>query len=368
MNDVKEIDANTLREWLDSGKKLNLLDVRPIPEREEWQIPGSIHANVYDKLKANNPEALQGIALDQSIPVVTICAGGRTSLIAAELLISKGYEAYNLHGGMKGWSMAWNSARLSFPNFDIIQFRRTGKGCLSYMIISENKAMVIDASLPIEVYQEQLQNENAELIFVADTHIHADHLSRSILLAGENNIIPHLPINDKVVYDFQCIEDNMIFELGRIKIKAISTPGHTNESTSYLIDGKALLTGDTLFINGVGRPDLKADTEEAISKSKMLYNSLKQIFSFDQGIIVLPGHTSKPVAFDGKPIQATLQEIKSNIPMLMLGEEEFANTILQRIPATPSNYPSIVEKNIQGDFSNINPLDLEAGANRCAVS
>ena len=70
------------------------------------------------------------------------------------MLSEQGFEAYSLQGGMKGWSLSWNTAKLSFPDFEIIQFRRTGKGCLSYLISSNGEAIVVDASLPIEAYQE----------------------------------------------------------------------------------------------------------------------------------------------------------------------------------------------------------------------
>ena len=83
---------------------------------------------------------------------------------------------------------------------------------------------------------------------------------------------------------------------------------------------------------------------------------------------MLPAHTSQPVDFDNKPIQTTIGDIKKNVAILQLSEDEFINTIQQRIPPTPANYRSIVEKNIKGDFSDINPVDLEAGANRCAIS
>ena len=154
MESGQQINTNTLRTWLETGKKVSILDIRPIQERTEWFIPGSIYFNAYDKLKANNREALHGLFLDKTIPVVTICAGGKTSLIAAGLLQKQGFEAYSLEGGMNGWSLSWNTARISFPNFEIIQFRRTGKGCLSYIIASNDEAIVVDASLQIEAYQE----------------------------------------------------------------------------------------------------------------------------------------------------------------------------------------------------------------------
>ena len=73
----REINTNTLREWLESGKKVNILDIRPIHEREEWKIPNSIHIDAYDELKKKNPETLRSVDLDKSIPVVTVCAGGK---------------------------------------------------------------------------------------------------------------------------------------------------------------------------------------------------------------------------------------------------------------------------------------------------
>src|SRR4030095_803507 len=277
MEGVKEIDTSTLRTWLETGKEVSILDVRPIQERTEWFIPGSIYINAYDKLKAKNPDALHGLHLDRTIPVVTVCASGNTSLIAAGMLHEDGFEAYSLEGGMKGWSLSWNTAKLSFPDFEIIQFRRTGKGCLSYLISSNNEAIVVDASLPVETYQDLLQKEKLKLKQVIETHIHADHLSRSKQLAEINNVTLHLPVSNKVVFDFIPVNETTIFQIGNTKIKAIQTPGHTLESLCYLVNDKVLLTGDTLFINGIGRPDLKANNKEATQKSKMLYQSLQKL-------------------------------------------------------------------------------------------
>ena len=368
MESVKQIDTNTLRSWLEGDKEVSVLDIRPIQERTEWFIPGSIYLNAYDKLKANNPDALQGLHLDKTVPVVAICAGGKTSMIAAGLLQEQGFEAYSLLDGMKAWSLAWNTAKISFPEFEVIQFRRTGKGCLSYIIASNKEAIVVDASLPIENYLAILQKEGLVLKYVIETHIHADHLSRSKQLAESTNATLHLPIPNKVNFRFEPINDTTVFQVGSIRIKTIQTPGHTLESTSFLVDEKVLLTGDTLFVNGIGRPDLKATMDEAIEKSKLLYQSLQKLMALKESVLVLPAHSSQPIDFDNTAVQTTIGDIKKNVPMLKLAEEEFTTTILQRIPPTPANYLSIVEKNMNGDFGDINPVDLEAGANRCAIS
>lgn len=98
MQDEKQINVNTLRSWLEEGKEVSILDIRPIQERTEWLIPGSMYYDAYDKLKANNPNALQGLHLDKKIPVVSICAGGKVSLIAASVLREQGLDAWSLQG------------------------------------------------------------------------------------------------------------------------------------------------------------------------------------------------------------------------------------------------------------------------------
>ncbi|HWI94168.1 MAG TPA: hypothetical protein VNT20_23005 [Flavisolibacter sp.] len=129
-----------------------------------------------------------------------------------------------------------------------------------------------------------------------------------------------------------------------------------------------LLSGDTIFINAVGRPDLKANDEEAKKRAKLLYDSLQKLLQLNEEIVVLPAHTSSPVDFDGKPISATLSEIKKNVSILKLDKQAFIKHILEKLPPTPSNYLSIVEKNISGNIADVNPIELEAGANKCAVS
>lgn len=364
---VKTLNVSTLRNWLEIGQPVSILDIRPMAERLEWTIPQSIHFNAYEKLKADDFEAFQHLYLDRSIPVVAFCAGGKLSLTAAKILQMQGYDAYSLEGGLKAWSLAWNTAILSFPNFQIIQFRRTGKGCLSYILIADNEAIIIDASLEVEVYEQYLKAQNLGLKYVIETHIHADHLSRSKQLAERNQAELYLPSPNKVSFPHQIIEEQTEFQLGNIVIKALKTPGHTLESTSFLIENKVLFTGDTLFVNGVGRPDLKANLQEASEKAKFLYQSIQKILHFENDeLIILPAHTSQPVDFEQVMVYTTLGEVKQ-LPMLQLSEEDFILNLLERIPATPANYLTIVEKNNLGDFSDLNPIDLEAGANRCAI-
>ena len=124
------ISVEALREMLDRGEPVTVLDIRSVAERAEWAIPGSIHFDAYDALKAQDPYALQGIDLPGGQPVVTVCGAGKTSTIAAEQLRTKGFEAASLEGGMKAWSLAWNDAEVPVERSQarVFQVRRTGKG------------------------------------------------------------------------------------------------------------------------------------------------------------------------------------------------------------------------------------------------
>lgn len=368
MQNTPTITSDELRQKLSAGEAVNIIDIRPSNERAEWFIPGSIHIDVYDKLKHNEAGVFENIQLDTSTPIVTVCGGGKTSLLAADILKQKGYNAFSLEGGMKGWSLVWNLAFQAFPDFEIWQIRRTGKGCLSYMLASNGEALIIDASLPLQVYAELVQKNNLKVKYILETHIHADHLSRSKELADYFQVPLYLPAPNKVQFQFKAVDADTVFTIGLVSLRSIPTPGHTMESFSYYIDNSVLFTGDTLFTNGVGRPDLKSNTEESLEKAKLLFRSLHKLLLLPGIVIVLPAHTNQPAEFDNKLIKTTIAEVGKNISLLQVDEETFIHSLLQKIPPTPPNYLSIIEKNITGHYEDINPVELEAGANRCAVS
>jgi glyoxylase-like metal-dependent hydrolase (beta-lactamase superfamily II) len=140
------------------------------------------------------------------------------------------------------------------------------------------------------------------------------------------------------------------------------------ESTSYVVNGAAVFTGDTLFLSGVGRPDLHAGADEAQERAHRLYHTLKQLLALGRETLLLPGHTSEPVAFDGIPLVARLGDVAERLRDWLSCEESFVERILKRIPPTPPNYTRIVEWNEAGLLPQGDPTDLEAGPNRCAVA
>src|SRR5689334_501634 len=124
---MNTIAVETLRTWLEEHREVLVLDVRPSSDYQEWAIPGSVHVDAYEALKAHDPEALSSVRLPKDRPVVTVCGVGKTSQIAAEYLVARGVQVSSLEGGMKAWSLAWNTAEIAIPGsaVRVIQVRRT---------------------------------------------------------------------------------------------------------------------------------------------------------------------------------------------------------------------------------------------------
>jgi glyoxylase-like metal-dependent hydrolase (beta-lactamase superfamily II)/rhodanese-related sulfurtransferase len=368
--DTTTIDQETLREWLDAHKPVTVLDIRTDDDFAQWAIPGSVHINAYEALRAGQPGALAEANLPYDRPVVTICNAGRVSVTAAAVLAGRGFDARSLAGGMKAWSLAWNTARVPVanPSVEIIQVRRTGKGCLSYVISSESVAAVIDPALPVDVYLAVARDNGWSIHFVLDTHVHADHVSRARELARRAGATLLLPQQHRVTFAFTPLADGDVVSVGNASLTALHTPGHTNESMCFLLNDSALFTGDTLFTTGVGRPDLHAaDAEAARRRAAALYASLERVRGLSPKLLVLPAHTSEPVAFDGHPVKASMAEVAEWLTGWLQSEASFVTRVTSNLPETPPNFTRIVALNEAGEIPTDDVTELEAGANRCAV-
>ncbi len=121
METIKKINTDELRAWLEAGKEVSILDIRPMSERLTCNIPGSIHTDVYEKVRENDRSAFNKIYLDKSIPVVTFCTGGKSSLVAADILSQNGYDAYSLSEGIKGWE----NSKINLPGSAIAEISKT---------------------------------------------------------------------------------------------------------------------------------------------------------------------------------------------------------------------------------------------------
>jgi rhodanese-related sulfurtransferase len=142
---TSEIAVDTLRQWLDEHRQIAVLDVRTREDRAQWWIPNSTHVDAYEALRTGEPGPLATLALPAHQPVVTVCGAGRLSRTAAEILSARGLDVSSLIGGMKAWSVAWNTADVTMPDAPapVVQVRRTGKGCLSYIVGSDDEPLLL---------------------------------------------------------------------------------------------------------------------------------------------------------------------------------------------------------------------------------
>ena len=372
---IRDLSPEQLRDALDRHEPLTIVDVRPSAERAEWSIPGSLHVDAYDSLRAGDRSGITAFAsqLSKDHPVVTVCAKGRTSMLAAEALDALGFNVLSLSGGMAAWTGAWNTAAVTVPariRTDVVQVRRTGKGCLSYIIGSDAEAAVIDPGVDPAVYLALAQERGWRITAVLDTHVHADHVTRAFELSERCGAALYLPEQGRVTRVHLPLRDGDVIGIGHTTLQAVRTPGHTHESTCYLIADVAVCTGDTLFLNTVGRPDLAADDpDEPRQRATALYHSLhERLLGLADDVIVLPGHSSEALAFDGVPFAAPIGQVRKAVKLAALDEEAFVSTVLARIPETPPNHLQIVRINEGKEELPADLVALEAGANRCAIT
>ncbi|MFW6207027.1 MAG: MBL fold metallo-hydrolase [Gemmatimonadota bacterium] len=369
-SNVPEISVTELRDRLDAGASVMVVDIRSRKDFEEWHIPGSLHI---EKLgdPEDGPERNDVMrVLPEDEPVVTVCPSGNKSRTAAHRLRDWGRVAYSLDGGLRAWTLAWNTAELELPDDRgrVVQVRRTGKGCLSYVVGSGSEALVIDPALDPEVFEVEAEKRGWRIVGVVETHVHADHLSRARKLADSTGARLYLPEGVETAFQHRVLGDGDVITFGNVDLTVLSTPGHTPESASYRLGDAVVFTGDTLFLDGVGRPDLDADADGARRKARQLHQSLRRLASLPDGITVLPAHTASPVPFDGRLVGASLEDVRDRIPALAESAADFAHDVLARIPPTPANHQKIIPLNRRGEWpAEQDVVELESGANRCAA-
>lgn len=370
LHEMPEITANELSDRLQTDDEPpRILDIRDEAEFEDWHIPGSENVPFYDALK-DDPEAAK--AALSKVPddkeVITVCAAGVVSKTATEYLREMGYEARTLVDGMRGWSRVHRSAPVETDiNGTLVQVARPGKGCLSHVVVSDGEAAVYDPSQYVEQYDAVLERYDAELVGVFDTH--ADHVSGGRKLAESHGVDYYLhPADDKGV-EATPVMDGDSFEVGSVDVTAIHTPGHSPGGVTFRVGGEALLTGDTLFHESVGRVELgvEAGLEDAnvADNADTLYRSLQRLRQRDDDPLILPAHhpgSPEP------PVTASLSEVVRRNDDLTRPHERFVADLASDVPDHPPNFQRVKRVNVGDERVDDEELQsLELGPNRCAA-
>jgi glyoxylase-like metal-dependent hydrolase (beta-lactamase superfamily II)/rhodanese-related sulfurtransferase len=394
-NQDPKISAEDLKNAIDEDKvkmgDIFMLDVRSPEEFKQWSIEGSKNIPL-DQISS----LLYEIPKDKEI--VTICPHGNRAGMATFMLQRQGYNVKTLEEGLKGWSSAFEHSSKEYEiasgqKIKVVQIRKIGKGCISYIVsltdnnaTTNNDAIVIDPVFPIDAYIRIANSEIgniAKITKVFDTHLHADHVSSARELANKTDAQLYVSSYEDYLWDrYQKLGQKQIISLEEgdilnidnidgkpIELRVIHTPGHTAGGICFLIGEKLLFTGDTLFVDGIGRPDLRDKAEEFAS---LLYNTLhSKIFNMQnkKDIIIFPAHTDKILDKD-KIISDNLDNIQKKLLILNLDKKDFVRKVSSIIMPTPPQFKEIILMN-KGEKTTASVQEieeLEMGPNRCSIS
>jgi glyoxylase-like metal-dependent hydrolase (beta-lactamase superfamily II)/rhodanese-related sulfurtransferase len=236
-------------------------------------------------------------------------------------------------------------------------------GCIAhaaYYLESNGEAAIFDPLREVQPYIDRAKKDNAKIKYVFETHFHADFVSGHLDLKSKTGAEIVYGPTAKPNYQAIRAEDNQIFNVGNYKVKVIHTPGHTMESTTYLLIDEnnkehGIISGDTLFIGDVGRPDLAQHVISDLTEEKLaraLYHSLHQrIIPLNDDLIVYPNHGAGSACgkMMSKETTDTLgNQKKTNYALQPMSEDDFVKSILTGLTPPPSYFPKNVLMNIQG--------------------
>ena len=237
-------------------------------------------------------------------------------------------------------------------------------GCLAeaaYYIESNGEAAIIDPLRESSPYLERAKNDNAKIKYIFETHFHADFVSGHVDLAKKTGAeIVYGPTEMETGFEKTVAKDGQVFKVGNVTIEVLHTPGHTLESSCYLLrdengEMQGIFTGDTLFIGDVGRPDLAQKVIAELTQDKlarMMYSSLREkIMPLPDSLIVYPNHGQGSAC--GKNMSSETTDTlgnqkKTNYALQPMSEDEFVEKLLDGLMPPPGYFPQNVLLNITG--------------------
>jgi glyoxylase-like metal-dependent hydrolase (beta-lactamase superfamily II)/rhodanese-related sulfurtransferase len=308
-------------------------------------------------------------------PVRIVCAKEGSAKFVAEILEKHGIKDVGyLEGGIKSWGNLLVPVLLNPGEaYQLYQFIRPGKASSSYGLKNGDELMLFDPSRNTDFYLDFAKRNKCKLIKTFETHLQADYIAGSRILsektgaeflANENDFsgtkIDYTPLQDEAIYNFSRPGPT---------VQCIFTPGHTPGSTSFIVDDRYMITGDTIFIQSIGRPDLGGQVE---AWSDKLFETLQKIKEYKSEMLVLPGHfMSWAEANDKLAIVSTLAETMAFNKDIYAIEDKssFLHFIKSNMRKQPDEYAAIrlINANLeQVDDDKAEELDL--GKNECAAT
>jgi thiosulfate/3-mercaptopyruvate sulfurtransferase len=379
MDTASELSPEALADRIESRERVALLDVRNREEVDAWRIEGaSVESTNVPYMKFLSANATGGVEalVDAEESYVVVCPRGESSAEVAAMLVDAGIDAVNLAGGMHGWARVYRRSRISpdATTATVYQYRRPASGCLGYLVVSGEEALVVD---PLRAFSDRYaadaQTEGASVEAVVDTHVHADHFSGLRRIAEAIDATAYLSetaADRGVTYAVETVSDGDRIRVGDATVEVLSTPGHTTGAVSLRVDD-LLLSGDSLFLDGAPRPDRQQGDEAAPDFARTLYDSLtERLAPLPDEVVVAPGHfpPGTEPADDGT-YTARLGDLRERLSVFSESREVFVERVLDSMGAPPANYERIIAANLgRESVADDDAFELELGPNNCAVA
>ncbi len=375
-----EISPLELAGLLEATSPLQIMDLRA-PERVAQGRIDLLPPERFHNIRGSelmHHTSLEATGLDPHLPTVLVCALGMDSQILAFHLGRLGLQSRSLKGGMAAWMNLVLPRELDPPQGvdRLVQLDRVGKGCLGYLVVSGGEAFIVDPPLQFQPYLELVRASGARLVGVADTHVHADYVSGAPALARDQGVPYYLHPADAVYpydgtpgkLDFHRLSDGDLLEVGEASLRIVHTPGHTEGSVTCILEDRLALTGDFLFVESIGRPDLGGDAE---AWAERLWESVARAKAeWSPGLAVYPAHYASPSERRmGPAVGAALADLLRENSLLAMNERAaFLRVIRESRAPFPAAYRTIKALNL-----GLIPLvpseveELEMGKNECAL-
>lgn len=363
----REIAAGTVPE---------ILDVRNPDEFAAAPVEGRLPVPSRNVPIWRVMEALEDEAARTPQGTVVICGQGNGSELVAEEFEELGVRTRSLAGGTDAWARLLVPVEIEGLPGDVRawQLQRPAKACLSYVVgVPGGNCIVVDPTRFPQPYLDLAAEHDMTVTHVVDTHVHADHISGGPVLAAELGVEYHLPPEDAggiVPFPNRPLRDGDELDLGSAVVQAMTMhlPGHTPGTTALLVSEKLLIVGDTVFVRGLGRPDL---TGQADQLARDLFRSVhERLEPLDPQTIIAPAHWSSSTEFNTAGlVTTTLEDVFTATLLNERAMERFVEEIVNSLPSAPETYDTIRLVNAGKLAPPEDEMDeLDVGRNQCAAS
>ena len=379
MSSLKSYSADDLFSFLTQKEDVIVLDVRNEEDFGRFSVEGPfpfdmVNVPYFDFMEEEDASVAK-VSYDK--PVKVVCAKEGSAQYVGEILMNHGFkDVAFLTGGIKTWGNMLTPKRINPESDDyaLYQFIRPAKASCNYGLLYKGEMVNFDPSRNYDFYHSFADSQNVKIVRTFETHLQADYISGSKKIADVTGAEIMANVDDfkDASFQYSGVKDGESYSVGGDgpEIKVLHSPGHTPGSTSYIIDDKYFITGDTVFILSVGRPDLGGKAEEW---SVMLFDTLtNKVQNLDKKLKVLPGHFMDwNEANDSLLFVENLGEvIHRNAGIFKIATPEiFAQYIIDNMRKSPEIYGEIRKVNVGWLDVDMNEADImDLGKNECAAA